>query len=62
MSGLNYNKCRIERLSGIARQSEGAEYVRIKAFYEELKAKKKDDRLEALKQSYKRTSAKPRQN
>ncbi|MEK9207275.1 MAG: hypothetical protein AAB922_02255 [Patescibacteria group bacterium] len=58
MSGLNYNKCRIERLSGIARQAEGAqEYGRIKAFYEELKAKKKDDRLEALKQAYKRTSA-----
>ena len=58
MSGLNYNKCRIERLSSIARQVEGArEYGRIKVFYEELKAKRKDDRLEALKQSYKRTSA-----
>jgi len=58
MAKLNYGKVRVERLSYIAKQDAGLqEYGRIKAIYEELKAKRKDDRLEALKQAYKRTSA-----
>lgn len=55
MSKLNYAKVRTERLISSAKQDAGLrEYNRIKAIYEELKAKKKENRLELIKQAYSR--------